>query len=166
MKLQHVCLLIPWQAIFGQDGEQFIANGLLRRCVSILTHLERVEGIVARTRKYNVCQKMTMDTPPAPLNKSSKRACSVSKMKGAVYTPSRNFNQDGPDGYPCESSSRGQGEPLRKTPPENSTLDSRPLNHLFRSVLRWIMWERTPPWSVGLCRNAISRPRRDGEAGG
>lgn len=39
------------------------------------------------------------------------------------------------------------------------------LNLLFD---RWIMWEKTPrrPREVfGLCRNAISRPRRDDEAG-
>ena len=42
VELQHVCLLVPRQAILGQDSEQFIANGLLCRCVSILTHLVSV----------------------------------------------------------------------------------------------------------------------------
>ena len=89
VKLQHVCLLIPREAILGQDSEQFTSNGLLRRCVSVLAHLECVEGWWRSLERYDKCQKMTIDAPPAPLNKSSKRACSVSKIKGAVYTPSR-----------------------------------------------------------------------------
>jgi hypothetical protein len=55
-------------------------------------------------------------------------------------------------------------KPPPQTPPENSTLDSRPLNLLFD---RWIMWEKTPPAveALGLCRNAISRPQQGSRAG-
>ena len=76
------------------------------------------------------------------------------------------FNQDPRDGTLAILSVRDSeaSKPPPQTPPENSTLDSRPLNLLFD---RWIMWEKTPPAveALGLCRNAISRSRRDDEAG-
>ena len=103
VKPQHVRLLVPRQAIFGQDSEQFSANGLLCRRVSIVTHLVGVESWWRRRRGTTKCQKMTMDAPPAPLSRSSKPACSVSK-ESVVYTL-EGFNRDVRDGtlasLPC-----------------------------------------------------------------
>lgn len=162
VKLQHMCLLVPRQAILGQDSEQFRANGLFCRRVSILAHLVRVEGMVAKTRGYSGCQKMTMDAPPAPLNRSSKRACSVSKERCRICIPSKTSIKI-LETVPLRALSVRDSEaskPPPQTPPENSTLDLRPLNLLFD---RWIMWEKIPPSAVealGLCRNAISRPQQ------
>lgn len=163
VELQHVCLLVPRQAILGQDSEQLVANGLLCRCVSIMTHLVRVEDWWRSPKDKATVKKMTMKSPPTPLNGSLKRGCSVSK-KGAVYTLEDSFNQDGQDGNPCEP---------RVADTVNPSADASRKLHIRLQTLnllfdRWIMWEKTPrrPLEVlGLCRNAISRSRRDDEAG-
>ena len=96
VKLQHVCLPVPRQAILGQDSEQFTANGLLCRFVPILTHLVRVEVWWRSPKDSTSVKKITINAPPTPLNRSSKPARSVSK-KGAVYTL-EDFSQDARDG--------------------------------------------------------------------
>lgn len=164
VKLQHVCLPVPRQAILGQDSEQFTANGLLCRFVPILTHLVRVEGWWRSPKDSTRCQKMTMIAPPAPRNRSSTLACSVSK-KGAVYT--RRLQSRCSREYPCEpwmSAIRRHRNPSADAS-RKLHIRLQTLNLLFD---RWIMWEKTPPAveALGLCRNAISRPQQGLGAGG
>ena len=148
VKLQHVCLPVPRQAILGQDSEQFTANGLLCRFVPILTHLVRVEGWWRSPKDSTRCQKMTMIAPPAPRNRSSTLACSVSK-KGAVYTL-EDFSQDARD-----STLASRGCP-RFEGIETPSADASRKLHIRLQTLnllfdRWIMWEKTPPprwWPV------------------
>ena len=139
---QHVRLLVPRQAILGQDSEQFSANGLLCRRVSIVTHLVRVERPWRRRRGTTKCQKMTMDAPPAPLSRSSKPACSVSK-ESVVYTL-ESFNRNVRDGtlasLPCPRF--GGIETPSADASRKLHIRLQTLNLLFD---RWIMWEKTPP---------------------
>ena len=160
VKLQHVCLFVPRQAILGQDSEQFTANGLLCRFVPILTHLVRVEGWWQSPKDSARCQKddyrCTTNTTQQIIKTSPQRI----KERSRIYP--RRLQSRCSRRYPCEpwvSAIRRHRNLPPQMPPENSTLDSRPLNLLFD---RWIMWEKTPPTveALGLCRNAISRPQQ------
>ena len=153
-----MCFLVPRQAIFGQDGEQFVANGFLCRCVFILTHLVRVGGLVAKIERCGGCQRMTMDAPLASTQQIIKtklwRAERVLCIHGPPRTSSRCLRP-----VPWVSAIR-----RHRPPPQNASrklhIRLQTLNLLFD---RWIMWKKSPApvGALGLCRNAISRPRRD-----
>lgn len=119
VKLQHVCLLIPRQAIFGQDSEQFTANGLLRRRVSILTHLERVKSWWRRPKRYSGMSNDDYGCTASTTQQIIK--ASLQRMSQKVpYIPSRNFNQDGQDSTLASPRVADKANPsaerLQKTP--------------------------------------------------
>lgn len=47
VKLQHVRLLVPWLAIFGEYGKQFAANSSFGCCFAIVSHVAEAESEVA-----------------------------------------------------------------------------------------------------------------------
>ena len=130
VKLQHVCLLVPRQAIFGQDSEQFTANGLLCRCVSILTHLVGVKGWWQSPEDWWMSKDeygCTAGTTQRTIRANPQR---VTKKPHISSKTSIKCARDGAlAGLGCPRFGGFKTPP--QTPPENSTPDSRPLNLVF-----------------------------------